>query len=264
MALGIMTCLMLWACLMLWGSGTHARTEEITVAVASNFAAAMRDIAKTYEERSGHKVVLAFGSTGKHYAQILNGAPFDAFFAADSTRPQKLEEHGLTVPGSRFTYARGRLALWSATPGFVDDRGDILAKGKFAHLALANPKLAPYGRAAKETLMRMGLWNKLMPRLIRGENIGQAFQFVKTGAAELGFVAYAQIVTLTLPLSGSYWLVPEHLHMPIDQQAVLLNDRPAARDFFAFIKGESAQEIIRAYGYDRQARPLNKPGKETD
>ncbi len=220
--------------------------DEIRVAVASNFANAGKALARRFEQQSGHKVQLVSGSTGKHYAQIHNGAPFEAFFAADARRPERLESEGLIQPGSRFSYALGRLVLWSPDADVVDPKGTVLKEGNFRHLAVANPKLAPYGRAARETLRHLGLWQLLRGRMVRGENIGQTFQFVKSGNAELGLVAGSQ----ALQQSGSRWEVPPNLYAPIVQQAVLLKNAPAARDFLAFVRSEQGREVIRAHGYE--------------
>ena len=223
--------------------------DEVRIAVASNFSDAIRSIAGQFQAETGHKVILSNGSTGKHYAQIKNGAPFDAFFAADSYRPELLEKEGIAIPGSRFTYAVGKLALWSPRPGVVEAGGEVLDEGTFRHLAVANPKLAPYGKAAREVLQKRGLWRNLSRRMVRGENIGQAFQFVKSGNAELGFVALSQIRNPNQPISGSYWVVPQSLHSPIRQQAVLLKDKTAARAFLDFVTREPALAIIRDFGY---------------
>jgi molybdate transport system substrate-binding protein len=227
----------------------QAMAAEIRIAVASNFSRAMMVAAGTFEADSGHKVKLAFGSTGKQYAQIKNGAPFDAYFAADSRRPEQLEKEGLTIPGSRFTYALGKLVLWSPTPSYVDTRGDILQQGAFRHLAIANPALAPYGGAAKEVLQTRGLWDQIEGRLVRGENINQAFQFVASGNAELGFVAWSQVKRPDHEVEGSFWAVPATLYTPIEQQAVLLKDSNAGRAFMSFMRGEKAIRIIADHGY---------------
>lgn len=226
-----------------------AAADEIRVAVASNFAGAIREIAGRFEQQSGHKVTLMSGSTGMHYAQIRNGAPFDAFFAADVKRPKRLEEEGATLADSRFTYAVGRLVLWSPKVDYVDPAGELLEQGDFRYLALANPKLAPYGRAAREVLEKRHRWQDLQDRMVRGENIGQTFQFVKSGNAELGFVAWSQIQRPGQPLAGSWWDIPQALYSPIEQQAVLLKDNSVARDFMAFVRGTEALKIIGAYGY---------------
>ncbi len=194
-------------------------------------------------------MLVSSGSTGGHYAQIKNGAPFEAFFSADTERPRLLEAEGVTVPGSRFLYAVGRVALWSVRPGYVDADGRVLDTGDFRHLAIANPELAPYGAAARDVLTARGLWERLQPRLVTGQDIGQTHSFVQTGNAELGFVAWAQLKRPRGETAGSYWLVPESLHRPIEQEAVLLRDVPAARALLDFVKGPEARAIIRSYGY---------------
>jgi molybdate transport system substrate-binding protein len=229
---------------------TQSLAAEIRVAVASNFTRAMTNLAQQFEANTGHKVKLVFGSTGKHYAQIRNGAPFDVFFSADMKRPKLLEEEGLAVPGSRFSYALGKLVLWSPNAGYIDSDGEVLSDGRFYHLAIANPKLAPYGRAAKEVLQSRELWKAMKGKAVRGENIGQAFQFVNSGNAELGFVAYSQIKQPAQAIVGSYWEVPQSLYTPIEQQAVLLKDNKATRDFISYVRSKPALEIIQNYGYD--------------
>lgn len=222
---------------------------EIRVAVASNFRDAMTEAVEVYEANGSHRVTLIFGSTGKHYAQILNGAPYDLVFAADRERPVRLEKSGHAIEGSRFTYAIGRLALWSPRPGWVEAGGRVLQQAGFRHLALANPELAPYGIAARETLQSLGYWQTLRNRLVLGENVAQALQFVDSGGAELGFVAWPQLVASGRADTGSYWRVPESLHAPIEQQAVLLNDHSASRDFLAFMQSPAARTIILDNGY---------------
>jgi len=222
---------------------------ELRIATASNFRSTMTVLVRKFEQASNHRVVPIYGSTGKHFAQILNGAPFDAYFAADRRRPKMLEEEGLAVPDSRFTYAIGRLVLWSPREGYVDDQGQILKQGSFHHLAIANPEFAPYGAAAREVLESLGLWQKLGPRLVRGENIGQAFLFVHSGNAELGLVAWSQLRTSTPSLDGSFWQVPESLYQPVVQQAVALTDSEAVRAFISYIRSEQAARIIRDHGY---------------
>jgi molybdate transport system substrate-binding protein len=233
-----------------WAAALPLQADEIRVAVASNFRQALAAAAARFDEDSGHEVVLIPGSTGKHYAQIRNGAPFDAFFAADVERPRRLEEEGRCVAGSRFTYAVGQLVLWSPDAGMVDPEGAVLRSDRFRHLAIANPDLAPYGAAARAVLQALGLWDALAPKLVRGENIGQTFQFVISGNAELGFVARAQLEAPGYEAAGSAWQPPRELYPPIEQQAVLLKDSPAGRAFMAFMQGEEARAIVRAYGYD--------------
>ncbi|MFT4933901.1 MAG: molybdate transport system substrate-binding protein [Pseudoalteromonas distincta] len=220
------------------------------IAVAANFTEPAQEIAARFEAATGHRAVLSFGASGQFFAQIANGAPFDVFLSADAERPIRAETAGLSVPGTRFTYATGRLVLWSRTPGLVDARGAVLAQGGFDKLAIADPKTAPYGLAAVETLRRLGLYERLSPRFVTGASITQAYQFTDTGAAELGFVALSQVVRHD---RGSRWIVPASHHSPIAQQAVLLKSgagNPAARAFVAFLKGPEAKGIIRRYGYE--------------
>ena len=227
------------------------QAADLRVAVATNFNRTATVLAHRFEQQSQHAVHLIFGSTGKHYAQITHGAPFEVFLAADERRPALLEKKGLAIPGTRFTYAQGRLVLWSPDADRVDTKGDVLANGNFRKLAIANPKLAPYGFAAREILQARGLWEKLQPRLVRGENIGQAYQFVRTGNAQLGFVAAAQIFAEgNLPDTGSWWAPPQSLYTPVIQQAVLIKDTPAAQAFIRFVKSDEARTIIRQHGYD--------------
>lgn len=231
---------------------TSAYAAEVQVAVAANFTAPMQVIAADFEQATGHQAKLAFGSTGKFYAQIKNGAPFDVLLAADDETPARLEREGGVVASSRFTYSIGRLALWSAKPGFVDAKGAVLKQGAFEHLALANPKLAPYGAAAVETLNKLGLLAALQPKFVQGENIAQTFQFVSTGNAELGFVALSQVMKNGKLSSGSAWIVPPSLHAPIRQDAAILargKDNPAARALMKYLKEDKARAIISAYGY---------------
>ncbi|HEY3515520.1 MAG TPA: molybdate ABC transporter substrate-binding protein [Gammaproteobacteria bacterium] len=239
----------LWLLAVTLAVVTDATADEVRVAVATNFATVMNTLVERFEEKSGHTVLVSSGSTGAHYAQIKNGAPFEAFFAADSERPRLLEAERLAVPGSRFLYAVGRVALWSARAGYVDADGRVLATGGFRHLAIANPELAPYGAAARDVLMARGLWDGLQSRLVMGQDIGQTYSFVQTGNAELGFIAWSQLKQANGATAGSYWLVPESLHRPIAQEAVLLRDVPAARALAEFIKSAEAREIIRSYGY---------------
>jgi len=229
-----------------------AHAEQITIAVASNFTAAMRDIVAEFEESSGHQVKVSFGSSGKFYAQIKNGAPFQAFFSADQAKPETLEKDGLVVPGSRFTYAIGALALWSTKPGFVDDDANRLKTGNFNKLALANPKLAPYGVAAVEVLERLNLKESTVQKWVRGESIAQTYQFVSTGNTDMGFVALSQIMDKNRLKEGSTWVVPGELYNPIRQDAVLLmrgESSEAAQALLHFVRGDRAKAIIESYGY---------------
>jgi molybdate transport system substrate-binding protein len=242
-------CAKLWLLVALLAVAGESAADEIRIAVATNFLGTMNALVERFEETSGHTVLVSSGSTGGHYAQIKNGAPFEAFFSADTERPRLLEADGVAVPGSRFRYAVGRVALWSSRAGYVDADGKVLETGDFRHLAIANPELAPYGAAAREVLMARGLWDRLQPRLVTGQDIGQAYGFVQTGNAELGFVAWAQLKQPSGKVAGSYWLVPESLHQPIEQEAVLLRDVPAARALVEFVKSPEAREIIRSRGY---------------
>ena len=230
-----------------------AHAADVQVAVAANFTEPMKKIAAEFEKDTGHKAVLAFGATGKFYAQINNGAPFDVLLAADDETPAKLEKEGKTVAGSRFTYATGKLVLWSAKPGYVDAQGKVLETGSYAHLSIANPKTAPYGLAAVETMEKLGVTAKVQPKLVQGENIGQAHQFVSTGNAELGFVALSQVWTDGKFNAGSGWIVPANLHNPIRQDAVILDkgaNNAAARALETYLKSDKAKAIIRSYGYE--------------
>jgi molybdate transport system substrate-binding protein len=229
--------------------GGPARAAEVSVAVAANFTAPASEIAAAFEKATGDKAVLSFGASGPFFAQIANGAPFEVFLSADAERPAKAEQMGLAVPGTRFTYAVGKLVLWSRTPGFVDAKGSVLAKGSFNKLAIADPTAAPYGLAAVQTMKKLDLYSRLQPKIVQGASIAQALQFVDTGAAELGFVALSQVADKP---GGSRWLVPEAFHEPIIQQAVLLKtgaDNPAAHRFMTFLKGPQARAVIEKYGY---------------
>ncbi len=230
---------------------THA--AEVSVAVAANFTAPMKAIAAEFARDTGHQAKLAFGSSGKFYAQIRNGAPFQMFLSADDETPARLAQEGQADSSSRFTYAIGTLVLWSSNPDVVDAKGGVLMRGAFNKLALANPKLAPYGKAAVEVLTGMGLLDKLTPRFVQGENIAQTWQFVSTGNAELGFVALSQVMKGGRIASGSAWIVPGKLHTPIRQDAVILNPgkgNPAAVALMAYLKGDKARAIIKSYGYE--------------
>ena len=231
---------------------TAGQAADVQVAVASNFTAPMRQIATQFEIDTGHKAVLSFGGTGKFFAQISNGAPFDVFLAADDESPARLEKDELTIPHSRFTYAIGQLVLWSAQADYVDANGEVLESGRFRHLALANPKTAPYGAAAVATLRKLDRFETLKPRFVQGENIAQTYQFVATGNAELGFVALSQVVKDGRLASGSGWIVPASLHSPIRQDAVVLTkgkNNPAASALAEYLKSDKAKAIIKSYGY---------------
>ncbi len=222
----------------------------IRVAVASNFANTLKQISASFEQDTGHQVKLSIGSTGKHYAQIKNAAPFDVFFAADTRRPELLDKEGLAIAGSRFTYARGKLILWSPDQNLVDEGGRVLNSKDFYYLAIANPKLAPYGKAAQQVLQKRGLWKSLRSQIVRGENIGQTFQFVKSGNAQLGFVAASQVVSDGVIKSGSFWQVPEEEYSAINQQAVLLSNNEIAKEFIAYLRSDEMLKVIRNSGYE--------------
>ncbi|MBC7499539.1 MAG: molybdate ABC transporter substrate-binding protein [Herminiimonas sp.] len=230
-----------------------AFADEVQVAVAANFIAPMKVIAADFEKATGHKAVLTSGSTGKFYTQISSGAPFEVLLAADDDTPAKLEKENGALVGSRFTYATGKLVLWSAKPDLVDAQGEILKTGAFRHLALASPKLAPYGAAAIETMRRLGVLDKLQPKFVQAENIGQTYSFIGTGNAELGFVALSQVLEDGKLRAGSAWIVPAGLHRPIRQDAVILargKDNKAAAALFAYLKSAPAKAVIRTFGYE--------------
>jgi len=239
--LAVMTCL-----------GT-AHAGEVQVAVAANFAGPMEKLAEQFQKDTGHKAVVASGATGKFYAQIRNGAPFEVLLSADDETPARLEAEGQVVAKSRFTYAVGRLVLWSAKANYVDATGAVLKTGDFTHLAIANPKTAPYGAAAVAVIDKLGLTARLQPRLVQGENIAQAFQFASTGNAELGFVAQAQVWRDGKFTAGSGWIVPATMHAPIRQDAALLTrgaKNPAAQALLDYLRTDKAKALIRAYGYE--------------
>ena len=232
---------------------TGALADEVQVAVAANFTAPMQKIAAAFEKDTGHKAQLSFGATGKFYAQIKNGAPFEVFLAADDSTPEKLEQEGVGVANTRFTYATGKLVLWSSKPGFVDDQGAVTKKGEFKHLAIANPKLAPYGAAAIETLTALKRLEAIEPKFVLGENIAQTYQFVATDNAELGFVALSQVMKDGKISEGSAWIVPSSLHQPIRQDAVLLENgkgKPAAAALLEYLKSDKSKAVIQSFGYD--------------
>jgi molybdate transport system substrate-binding protein len=243
--------LSLLAALLLIALSTHA--DEVQVAVAANFTGPMHVIARIFERETGHKAVASFGAAGKFYAQIVNGAPFEVLLSADGETPARLEREMLAVPGTRFTYAIGKLVLWSADPKLIDAKGEFLKKGGFKHIALANPKTAPYGAAAMQAMGKLGLLDSLKPLFVQGDNIAQTHQFISTGAAELGFVAYSQVIKNDKVGSGSAWVVPAALHDPILQDAVILakgKNNPAATAFLVFLKSEMGQALIRSFGYE--------------
>ena len=233
----------------------EAIADEIKIAVASNFYPTMKELVTHFESitlnsDTTNNIVLISGSSGKHYAQILNGAPFDLFFSADKLRPNMLEKEEVFNNQSRFTYALGKLALWSPFNEYIDSDGQVLYNDDFRFIAIANPRIAPYGIASKETLTSMNLWQDMEEKLVRGENIAQTFQFAKSGNAKLGFVSYSQILSLNSSSEGSYWLVPQDMYQPIEQQAILLKDSSLGKDFLSFIMSDEASNIIKRNGYD--------------
>ena len=233
--------------------GQTSWAASVLVAVAANFSKPMTEIAAEFEKATGHSAKLSFGSSGKFVSQLENGGPFEVLLSADEKSPQKLEQSGLTVPDSQFTYALGKLVLWSAKPGYVDNQGKILTTGGFKHLALADPKLAPYGLAAMEVLKKIGLMEKLQPLFVQGENIAQTYQFISTANAELGFVALSQVIENGKIATGSGWIIPGDYYAPIRQGAVLMKkgaENPAAPALLDYLKSAPALAIIEKYGYD--------------
>lgn len=229
-----------------------AQAAEVAVAVAANFTAPMQKIAAAFEQDTGHKARLSFGATGKFYAQIANGAPFGVLLAADATTPEKIARAGLGDGATRFTYAIGQLVLWSKQPGYVDAEGKVLARSDWQHIAIANPKLAPYGQAAMQTLDKLGLTAQVQPRVVTGENIGQTYQFAASGNAQLGFVALSQVMEGGRLREGSAWVVPAGMHEPIRQDAIVLRPgqgNEAAVALMQYLRGDKARAIIRTYGY---------------
>jgi molybdate transport system substrate-binding protein len=238
----------LGAMLALW-LAAPAAAADTQIAVAANFTEPAKEIAAAFEKATGHHAILSFGSSGAFYTQIAHGAPFEIFLSADADRPKKAEQEGFAIPGSRFTYAVGRLVLYSARPGLVDGAGAVLKRGGFARLAIADPSAAPYGIAAIQTMRRLGVYPALLPKIVRGSSIAQAWEFVASGAAEIGFVALSQVIAVP---GGSRWLVPTSLHAPIEQQAIVLKPgaaNPAAGAFIKFLRSPRAIAIIKRYGY---------------
>ena len=229
-----------------------AQAGELNLAVASNFIAPMQEIATAFQRQSGHRLQLIFGSSGKLYAQIRHGAPFQMLLAADDKTPGLLEQESLAVPGTRFVYAIGKLVLWSPLADYVDPQGRILGTRRYQHLAIADPRLAPYGQAAWQVLDRLGLQERVRDKLVQGESIAQAYQFVATGNAELGFVALSQVLSAAAARRGSFWIVPTTLYTPLRQEAIILaggKDNAAALALSTFLRGEQARAIMHTYGY---------------
>ena len=242
------------AAILIAGSATTtASADEVQVAVASNFSGPMQKLAIDFARETGHQVVIVSGSTGKFYAQIKNGAPFEVLLSADAETPEKLAKEGAALAASRFTYAIGKLVLWSAHPGYIDSAGQVLRKNQFRHLALANPKTAPYGAAAVTLLKQLGLYDTVAPKLVQGENIAQTHQFISTGNAELGFVALSQVWKNDKVAEGAAWIVPAKLYPPLRQDAILLNSgkgSAAAQALMTYLRSENAKSVIQSFGYD--------------
>lgn len=237
----------------LWCGLAATQAAEVQVAVAANFAGPLGKIGEAFTAATGHKLLVSPGPTGKFYTQITQGgAPFEVLIAADDETPKRLISEGFAVAGTNFTYAIGQLVLWSAQPGLVDNQGAVLASDRFTKLAIANPKIAPYGAAAMEVLKARGLTERVTPRIVTGDSIAQAYQFVSSGNAEIGFVALSQVAVPGKPAVGSMWKVPQSMYGPIRQDAVLLRagqENPAARALLDFLKSPPAKAAIEAYGY---------------
>ena len=237
----------------IWLLPSVGQAETALVAVAGNFAEVMEKIEADFERESPHGIMVTVGSTGKLYAQIVQGAPFDVLLAADRRHPELLEGAGFAVPGARFTYATGRLVLWSADPDRIPGDGAALLRGgDVRRLSMANPELAPYGAAARETLRRIGVYQSLRERIVLGENVGQAYALVATGNADVGLVALSSVLSRQNEQPGSRWEVPENLHEPITQDAVLLiraEDNSAARDLLAYLRRPEVRELMHGFGY---------------
>ena len=244
---------LLTATLLLAAAATTVSADEVQVAVAANFLGPMQKLAPDFERETGHKAVIVSGATGKFYAQIKNGAPFEVLLSADEETPEKLEKEGAALAGTRFTYAIGKLVLWSANPGYIDSAAQVLRKNEFRHLALANPKTAPYGAAALMALKQLGLYDAVAPKLVQGENIAQTHQFISTGNAELGFVALSQVWKDGKIAEGSGWIVPASLFQSLRQDAVILNPgkgKPAAQALMKYLRSEKAKSVIGSSGYE--------------
>lgn len=225
---------------------------EVSVAVAGNFFKPIKVLASEFEAKSGHKVALSVGATGKLYAQISHGAPFEIFFAADQKRPAKLVAEKLAIKESQFTYAQGQLVLWSKNPGVIDAQGKRLSSPDMKRLAIANPKTAPYGEQAVNALTKLGLYKQLESKIVQGQNIGQTYQYVSSGSVKQGIIAMSQVTVNGEITTGSSWIIPSDLYDAIQQDAVLLEKgkaNPVATEFLDYIKTPSAVKIIRSFGY---------------
>ena len=227
--------------------------DEVRVAVASNFAAPMEDLAKLFQKESGHTLKLEVAASGKLYAQIKGGAAFDVFLSADEALPRQLMQDGLAVIGSRFVYARGKLVLWSVRHNFVDEKGAMLRKRNYSKLAITNPWFSPYGEAAKETLSNLTMWNSIQEKLTKGENVIRTYQLAVTEGADLALISLSQVMRNGKVASGSWWIVPQELHKPLQQNAVLLSrakDKDSAKAFLTFLKSAKAKQLMRDFGYE--------------
>lgn len=255
LALGVSVLGSLW---LLLAGVMAANSAQVTVAVAANFAETLDHLQPEFEKASGHTLRAAVGSTGKLYAQIINGAPFDVFLSADQERPKLLVDTGLAAPSSRFTYATGRLVLWSADETRdLKDGAKALAREDFRKIAVPNPQLAPYGAAAQQVLQKLGLWRGLQGRMVMGENVGQTYALVASGNAEIGFVSLSSYLSASNNKKGVFWAPSANDHAPIHQDAVVLKraaNNPAAAAFVTFLKGEAAQELLKRFGYDQEDR----------
>ena len=247
------TCNITLACVLAASTPTWALGAQAQVAVAANFAEPIKAIAAVLEKTTGHTLKVTLGATGKLYAQIKNGAPFDVLLSADTATPEKLEKEGLGQPGSRFTYAKGKLVLWSAKVGRVDDKGQVLKAADLGKVAFANPKVAPYGAATVQTIDKLGMTAALTPKLVQGESIGQTYTFASTGNADVGFVAMSQVLEGGRLKSGSMWVVPQELYSPIRQDAVVMQksaSNEAAQALMKLLKSPNIKDLIRSYGYE--------------
>lgn len=232
---------------------SSAQAAEVSVAAASNFVAPLEHIAVLFQKESGHTLKVSSAASGKLYAQIKGGARFDVFLSADEELPKQLLQEGLAVGGSRFIYATGRLVLWSAQPGLVDEKASVLNKGNFNTLAIANPVNSPYGVAAKETLTKLTMWNSIQRKLDKGDDLAQTYQLAASERDDLAFIALSQVMRDGKISQGSWWLVPPEMYKPIRQSAVLLSgakDKEAAKAFLVFLTGEKARAVMRGFGYD--------------
>jgi len=238
--------------LLFYSAAINTQAAEISVAVAANFSSVLKDIAVEFQKDTGHQLAITPGATGKFYAQISNGAPFDVFLSADDETPRKLAQEGKAIAASQFTYAIGRLALWSPSPDLVDKSADILKTDKFKFIAIANAKVAPYGQAAVQTMQKLGVLTKIEPRIVQGESIAQTYQFVSTGNAQLGFVALSQILENGKIKAGSAWIVPEEMHEQLKQDAVVFQSSKhmsACQALMEYLKTEKVKKMMASYGY---------------